>query len=132
MTSANVFIYIGIAIITTITVLLLKESRLNALALLAAIAGGSIIIIRLLPSLSNLLDGYWALGQITGMSSYYFSLILKIIGIAYICEFGAQICRDAAQGAIALKIELAAKIAILLLALPVLSSIVKTVIDLFN
>lgn len=131
MTSANVLVYIGIALITALTALFLKESRLGALAMLTAMAGGAIILIRLLPSLSSLLDGYAALGSISGVSSYYFGLILKIIGIAYICEFGAQLCRDSNQGALALKIELAAKIAILILALPVLSSIVKAVLDLF-
>lgn len=113
MTSSDIFISIAIAIITALIVLFLKESRLSGLSLIAAIAGGAIIIIRLFPSLSSLLEGYTALGSISGISSYYFGLILKIIGIAYICEFGAQLCRDASQGAIALKIELAAKIAIL-------------------
>ena len=130
MTSADVFISIAIAIITALIVLFLKESRLSGLALMTAIAGGAIIIIRLLPSLSSLLEGYTALGSISGISSYYFGLIIKIIGIAYICEFGAQICRDAAQGAMALKIELAAKIAILIISLPVLSAIVNSVIEL--
>lgn len=130
MTSGDVFVSIAIAIITALIVLFLKESRLSGLSLIAAIAGGAIIIIRLLPALSTLLEGYTALGSISGISSYYFGLILKIIGIAYICEFGAQLCRDASQGAIALKIELAAKIAILILALPVLSSIVNAVIEL--
>jgi stage III sporulation protein AD len=131
MTSATIFSLIGLALVATITALLLKESRLGTLALLVALAGGALIILRLLPSLSTLLEGYQALGTVSGVSSYYFGLILKIIGIAYICEFCAQLCRDAAQTALALKIELAAKVGILILALPVLSSIVKTVIGLF-
>ena len=130
MTSGDIFISIAIAVITALIVLFLKESRLSGLALIAAIAGGAIILIRLFPALATLLDGYTALGSISGISSYYFGLILKIIGIAYICEFGAQLCRDAAQGAIALKIELAAKIAILIISLPVLTSIVNAVIEL--
>ena len=131
MTSGSIFIYIGIALITVLCAIFLKESRLGALALLAVIAGGSIILIRLLPSLSGLVEGYEALGETSGVGSYYFGLILKIIGIAYICEFCAQLCRDASQSAVALKIELAAKVAILILALPVLSTIVKTVMELF-
>lgn len=130
MTSGSIFIYIGIALITALTAIFLKESRLGALSLLAVIAGGTIILIRLLPFLSNLVEGYEALSQTSGVGSYYFGLILKIIGIAYICEFCAQICRDTSQSAVALKVELAAKVAILILALPVLSTIVKTVMEL--
>lgn len=130
MTSGDLFITIAIAAVVALIVIFLKESRLASLALIAAIAGGTVIILRLLPHLATLLESYTALGTLSGISSYYFGLILKIIGIAYICEFGAQLCRDAAQGAIALKIELAAKIAILMLALPVLTSIVNAVAEL--
>ena len=53
MTSVDVFVSIAIAIITALIVLFLKESRLSGLSLIAAIAGGAIIIIRLLPALST-------------------------------------------------------------------------------
>ena len=130
MTSVNVIVTLGIALITAIIALFLKESRSKTLALIVTVAGGVIVLIRLIPALSTVLDSYGSLGETSGINSYYFGLILKIIGIAYICEFGAQLCRDAAQGALAFKIELAAKVAILILALPVLGSIVQTVSDL--
>ena len=88
------------------------------------------MLIKLLPSLSALLESYGELGELGGVSSYYFGLIMKIIGIAYICEFAAQICKDASQGAAALKLELAGKVAILLLSMPVLSSVIQTVWEL--
>ena len=131
MTDTGIFVYIGIALAAALTALFLKESKLNALAMLAALAGGAVILFKLLPSLSTLLDGYSALGEAGGVSQYYFSLIMKIIGVAYICEFASQVCRDAAQGAAALKLELAGKVAILLLSMPVLSSIIQTVWELF-
>ncbi len=58
----------------------------------------------------------------------YVETILKIIGIAYIAEFGAQITKDAGQGAIASKIELGGKILILTMAIPILSVIIETVL----
>ncbi|CAG9623169.1 hypothetical protein BACCIP111883_03965 [Sutcliffiella rhizosphaerae] len=60
----------------------------------------------------------------------YVETILKIIGIAYIAEFGAQITKDAGQGAIASKIELAGKILILAMAIPILTVIIETIINL--
>lgn len=60
----------------------------------------------------------------------YLETILKIIGIAYIAEFGAQISKDAGQGAIASKIELGGKILILAMAIPILTAIIETVIGL--
>ena len=60
----------------------------------------------------------------------YVETILKIIGIAYIAEFGAQITKDAGQGAIASKIELGGKILILSMAIPILTVIIETIIGL--
>lgn len=60
----------------------------------------------------------------------YVQTILKIIGIAYIAEFAAQITKDAGQGAIASKIELAGKILILAMAIPILTVMIETIIKL--
>ncbi len=64
------------------------------------------------------------------LNMVYVETILKIIGIAYIAEFGAQITRDAGQGAIAAKIELAGKVLILVMAIPILTVLIETIITL--
>lgn len=64
------------------------------------------------------------------LNMVYVETILKIIGIAYIAEFGAQITRDAGQGAIAAKIELAGKVLILVMAIPILTVLIETIISL--
>ena len=55
-------------------------------------------------------------------------LILKIIGVAYIVEFGAQISRDAGEEAIASKIELGGKIIIMVLSMPILLALIDLII----
>lgn len=64
------------------------------------------------------------------VNTVYVETILKIIGIAYIAEFAAQITKDAGQGAIASKIELGGKILILAMAIPILSVLIETVLQL--
>ncbi|GLB58150.1 stage III sporulation protein AD [Cytobacillus sp. NCCP-133] len=59
----------------------------------------------------------------------YVETILKIIGIAYIAEFAAQITKDAGQGAIAAKIEMGGKILILAMAIPILTVLIETIIQ---
>ena len=61
------------------------------------------------------------------VSNVYVETLLKIIGIAYIAEFGAQITKDG-QGAIASKIELAGKILILVMAIPILTVVIETIL----
>ncbi|MGV2913519.1 SpoIIIAC/SpoIIIAD family protein, partial [Bacillus safensis] len=45
-----------------------------------------------------------------------------------IAEFGAQLTKDAGQGAIASKIELGGKILILVMAVPILTVIIETIL----
>lgn len=59
----------------------------------------------------------------------YLQTILKIIGIAYIAEFGAQIAKDAGQATIAAKIELAGKILIIVLAIPILTALIELILS---
>ncbi|MBR6823478.1 MAG: stage III sporulation protein AD [Firmicutes bacterium] len=105
----------------------MRESRLAALALLAALAGGALILLRILPHLQLLFAAFRAFAADCGLEGYYFTLVLKCIGIAYLAEFTAELCRDAAQGALALKVQLAGKLSVLLLALPLLAAVTATV-----
>ena len=117
---------VGLAVTATAMAVFLKEPRLKTAALLVMLAAGCLILLRLLSPLSQLLTAFFALGRGAGADGEYLGLLLRIIGLAYVAEFGAQLCRDAGEGAAALKIELAAKTAILLLALPVLAAIITS------
>lgn len=123
---------IALAVIAAIISVFLQQSKLPVLAVIAALATGAIIFIRLLPSFSELFSLFENIALKSGLNSYYFTVVLKVIGIAYIAEFGAQLCRDAGQGAIAIKVEIAAKVAIMLLAMPIASALLQTVLRLLQ
>jgi stage III sporulation protein AD len=61
----------------------------------------------------------------------YLKLAVKIVGLAYLAGFGAQICRDAGESGMAAKIELAGKIFILVLGIPVMAGILDLVLRVF-
>jgi len=63
------------------------------------------------------------------IQSIHLDTILKIIGIAYITEIGANVTRDAGLSSIASKIELAGKIFILILAVPIISAVVEVILN---
>ena len=52
-----------------------------------------------------------------------------MIGVAYLAEFGAQVCRDAGENSIAAKIEFAGKIIILIMAVPILMAVLESIIS---
>ncbi|CCZ20896.1 MAG TPA: hypothetical protein DD628_05830 [Clostridiales bacterium] len=57
--------------------------------------------------------------------SLYFSAVLKALGIGITAQTAADICRDSGEGAVASKLEFAAKVGILLLGLPVVREILS-------
>ena len=59
----------------------------------------------------------------------YCTLLVKIVGITWLCEFVAGICRDSGFSAIASQIELFGKIAILFAGMPVFLSLVETIAE---
>ena len=62
-------------------------------------------------------------------SSYgsYLKLLLKIIGITYLAEISADLCKDAGANALASQIELFGKLSILVLCMPIMFSLLETI-----
>lgn len=61
------------------------------------------------------------------IDSMYFSILIKIIGITYIAEFSANLCKDAGYGAMASQIEIFGKLSILVISMPVLLALLDTI-----
>lgn len=119
----------GIGLIATFLILILKEQK-PAFAFSVTVIVGAVIFIFLIDQIQEIFQLLNKLAVDANINIVYVETILKIIGIAYIAEFGAQITKDAGQGAIASKIELAGKIIIIGLAIPILKVIIETVLSL--
>ncbi|NLJ78044.1 MAG: stage III sporulation protein AD [Tissierellia bacterium] len=118
---------VGIGIISTVLAVLLRQLQKPELALLVSLATGIIIFSMILDKLKYVIDVLNSLVAKTNVEFAYFSVIIKIIGIAYIAEFGAQISKDAGEEAIASKIELGAKVIMMVLALPILLALMDLI-----
>ncbi len=119
---------VGIGFIATIMAILLKNNN-PQFAFVIVVLTGVTIFLFILSKISIIISVLERLALEANINMVYLETILKIIGIAYIAEFGAQIMRDADQGAIASKIELAGKILILVMAIPIISVIFETIIE---
>lgn len=62
--------------------------------------------------------------SINGM---YLSILIKIIGITYIAEFAASLCKDAGHGAVGGQIELVGKLSILAMSMPIILALLDTI-----
>ncbi|SFK93945.1 stage III sporulation protein AD [Paenibacillus sp. 1_12] len=120
---------VGLSLFATILVLIIKEQKPMFAFLIVAFTGISIFLF-LIGKISAVIQVLEDLATKASIDMIFLKTILKIIGIAYIAEFGAQIVRDAGQESIASKIELSGKVLIMVMAIPIVSVIIETVVKL--
>lgn len=122
----EIYQLVGIGIVATSLILIIRDLR-PEFTIFISLVTGIIIFVALIPNLIYVLDVMRDLSQKVEIEIVYFSTILKIIGIAYIVEFGSQICRDAGENSIAIKIEMAGKLSILVLSIPILLGLMELI-----
>ncbi|QNU65516.1 stage III sporulation protein AD [Ruminiclostridium herbifermentans] len=118
-----------VGIIAVVLSSIIKKQR-PELALQLGIATGILIFIVVIVKLSAVIDFLQSFSKKANIDYTYINILLKIVGIAYIAEFGAEVCKDAGESSIASKIELAGKVTIVILAVPIISSLLDLVIKL--
>lgn len=122
---SNIFKIGIIGIVAAILATFLKKERAE-LSTMIGIVTGIVIFFYILSQLSvvtEFLSGI--LTKINIEEAYYFQLI-KMLGVAYVAEFAASICKDAGHQSIAGMIELFAKLSIVTLSIPGLLFLVET------
>lgn len=97
-----------------------------------SIACGLLLFVTVLTQLESVMSYVSQLFNRAGSARVYFPVLLKVLGIAYITDFAAQVCRDAGENGIASKVEMAGKILIFYVSLPVFTSLIKMLEMLLN
>ena len=118
---------LGCGFLTLVLWLVLQQYKSN-LSIFVVIAFGVLIFLSVAGQLQNLLQTLLQISEQAGVNVIYLTTIFKIIGIAWLTEFLCQVCRDAGSSALAVKLEFAAKMAILLLAFPVLTAVLESIV----
>ena len=117
---------IGVAFITTIAAVLLKSTK-PELSFAVTVTGVIVILLFIVDALEYTLTVFTAIAEITGVENGLLKILLKIVGVGYITEFGAGILNDFGSNAVADKVALGGKITIVLLSLPIIESLLKLV-----
>lgn len=118
---------VGFGLIAAVLLLVVRQKNAEIGALLSIVAG-VVIFLAVVTRIGPVLELFRDLADRAQVNLYYINSILKIIGVAYLAEFGAQICRDAAESALAAKIEMAGKVIILVMAVPIVMAVLEIVL----
>ena len=71
------------------------------------------------------LEQFEIIQRYLGGAKGYLTVLLKVIGITYICEFSSGVCKDAGYGAVANQIEILGKLSVIFAGLPILFAVIE-------
>ncbi len=74
-----------------------------------------------------ILEGLEAIQDCLPLKPGYMKILMKIIGITYIAEFAADLCKDAGYQTIAGQIQIFGKLSVLTVSIPVLIALLDTI-----
>ncbi|MGL4451492.1 MAG: stage III sporulation protein AD [Sarcina sp.] len=107
--------------------ILLKESK-SAIAFGVVLAAGIAVFIFMVPQLQEIILFIRDMATKAGIDIVYIEIVMKILGISYIASFCIELCKDAGSSILASKVEFAAKILILALAIPILAAVLNSIL----
>ncbi len=96
------------------------------------VAGGILLLLLVIAQMSGMFDSIGGMIDRVGIRQEWLTLLLKALGICYVTQFASDCCRDAGETALASKAELAGRVAVVLLALPMLTQLLESIVDMLS
>lgn len=117
---------VAMAVVGTVLIIVIRQEK-PELAVQVSVAAGLVIFALIFWKVIEILDVLERLAVRADLNMVFLGTLLRILGIAYIAEFGTQVCKDAGESALAFKVAMAGKVMILILAAPIITTILDTV-----
>lgn len=118
---------IGVGFTALIIIILLKQYKPEFVIYVSLIAG-AIILFLIMDKLSGIISLLKNLSVKASINNEFLLILIKITGIAFLTEFATSVCRDSGETAIANKIDLGGKVLIIAISIPIISTLLETII----
>lgn len=128
MKRMEIFKIVGIGLLTCVVATLIKQIR-PEFYIVVILSGSVVILMMIVNELQVLFDYFLTIFGQTGLDYELFASILKILGVGYLTEFASGICVDSGNASIGDKIILAGKVLIVVLSLPIITSLLDIIIE---
>ncbi len=122
----DIFMLVAFSIVVTALVGILKVHRPD-MVLPVTVGAGVMMLLYILGTLTGVVESIRSMASRYGIDTGYVGTLVKIIGIAYVAQFGAEICKDGGDGAMASKVEAGGRVLILASALPAAVALLELV-----
>lgn len=127
----NIIIIVSFGIISAVLSLVLKQYK-PEYSMFISLAAGILIFISVIAAIEPIIGYISELTENAGLSGIYAEILLKSLAVCYLTQLACDCCKDAGETAIAGKLQIAGKIAVLLMALPIFKSITEIVTGLID
>ena len=124
----DIFKIVGIGLIGVFLSMTVRGYK-PEIGVLTALSAAFLIVFFTVPKLSEIIESVNFLATDSVIDASYIKAIVKIIGIAYITEFASELAKDANEALLSKKLELAGKITIIAIMMPIISSLITAVLD---
>ena len=121
--------YAAFAVCAAALALVMRRLRPESAPVLV-IAAGTLSALLILPQLAGIVTDVTTLACMGGVQEGYMTQLLKIAGISLTMDFAAQTCRDASEEGLARKVELAGRVMLISLSLPVMHTLLSQILSL--
>ena len=122
---------IGVGLIALIIIIIVKQYR-PEFTMYVSVAAGIIILLLVMDKLSSIIDLLTNLANKTSINNEFIFLLIKITGIAILTEFASSVCKDSGETAIASKVDMGGKIIIIAMSIPIIASLLETILKVFS
>lgn len=123
---------IALIAVTGMTLALVLGNMRKEISIWITIVCGIIIFFFGISKFEYIVDMFHELTEYLGINEVYIKVILKMIGIAYLSEFTASICKDAGQNTIAGQVDFFGRMSMIAVSLPILRSLLETIGELVS
>ena len=127
----NIFIIVSFGIISAVLSLVLKQYK-PEYSMFISLASGILIFISVIAAINPIIRYITELTENAGLGVMYAEVLLKSLAVCYLTQLASDCCKDAGETAIAGKLQIAGKIAVLIMALPIFKSITEIITGLID
>jgi len=121
----NPYQILGLCLAVLVLLVVLRKER-PEMALVLSLATGVLLFLYLLAPLGQAFRILRDLGARAGVGAEPLGIVLKIVGLAYLAELGSSLARDAGESALAAKVELLAKVTMVVVSAPLIAGVAET------
>ncbi len=119
---------IGIGLISLIIIIIVRQYK-PEFTLYVSLIAGVLILLLIMDKLESIINLLTTLSNKTAINNEFLTLLIKITGIAFLTEFAVSVCKDTGESAIANKVDMGGKVIIVSMSIPIISSLLETIVE---